>query len=254
MSKKSAKAGIMARQSVTNYDDVLVGIVQLLETARRASARTVNTIMTTTYWEVGRRIVESEQGGNQKARYGEVLLERLAVDLTHRFKRGFGRENLRLMRRFFLDYPVDGISQTPSGKSVDAKSQTASGFSEIQKYATASRISVSGETVRGFPLPWSHYVRLLSVKNPLAREFYEIEALRGGWTVKQLNRQIGTQFYERTALSRNKAAMLTKGQQPKPASGHAKFLTSLGCSSGGQTHSIRPFSPEIGGEGGRQAG
>lgn len=58
MSKKSAKAGIMARQSVTTYDDVLVGIVQLLETARRASARTVNTIMTTTYWEVGRRIVE----------------------------------------------------------------------------------------------------------------------------------------------------------------------------------------------------
>ena len=73
-----------------------------------------------------------------------------------------------------------------------------------------------GDVAQRFPLPWSHYVRLLSVKNPLAREFYEIEALRGGWTVKQLNRQIGTQFYERTALSRNKAAMLTKGQQPKP--------------------------------------
>ncbi len=61
-----------------------------------------------------------------------------------------------------------------------------------------------------FPLPWSHYVHLLSVENPHARRFYETEALRGGWTVKQLDRQIDTQFYERTSLSRNKSAMLTK--------------------------------------------
>ncbi|HAF03134.1 MAG TPA: hypothetical protein DCG89_04980 [Spartobacteria bacterium] len=62
-----------------------------------------------------------------------------------------------------------------------------------------------------FPLPWSHYVRLLSVKNPPAREFYHAEALRGGWSVRQLGRQIASQFYERTALSRNKNAMLRKG-------------------------------------------
>jgi predicted nuclease of restriction endonuclease-like (RecB) superfamily len=67
-----------------------------------------------------------------------------------------------------------------------------------------------------FPLPWSHYVRLLSVANPLAREFYETEALRGGWTVRQLDRQIGSQFYERTALSRKKTAMLRKGGKPRP--------------------------------------
>jgi predicted nuclease of restriction endonuclease-like (RecB) superfamily len=66
-----------------------------------------------------------------------------------------------------------------------------------------------------FPLPWSHYVRLLSVTNPLAREFYETEALRGGWTVRQLDRQIGSQFYERTALSRNKVALLRKGGKPR---------------------------------------
>jgi predicted nuclease of restriction endonuclease-like (RecB) superfamily len=65
-------------------------------------------------------------------------------------------------------------------------------------------------------LPWSHYVRLLSLKNELARRFYEEEALRGGWTVRQLERQIGTQFYERTLLSRNKRAMLRKGEVPLP--------------------------------------
>ena len=69
---------------------------------------------------------------------------------------------------------------------------------------------------QSFPLSWSHYVSLLSVKKPEARTFYEAEALRGGWTVRQLDRQIGTQFYERTLLSRNKAAMLRKGQIARP--------------------------------------
>ena len=67
-----------------------------------------------------------------------------------------------------------------------------------------------------FPLPWSHYVRLLAVRNPEARRFYEAESLRGGWTIRQLDRQIGTQFYERTALSRNKATMLRRGEAQKP--------------------------------------
>ena len=64
-----------------------------------------------------------------------------------------------------------------------------------------------------FPLPWSHYVRLLTVRNEEAQKFYETEALRGGWTVRQLDRQIGSQFYERTALSKNKAAMLRRGEE-----------------------------------------
>ena len=65
-------------------------------------------------------------------------------------------------------------------------------------------------------MSWSHYVKLLAVRDAKAREFYEAEALRGGWTVRQLDRQIGSQFYQRTLLSRNKAAMLTKGAQPRP--------------------------------------
>lgn len=67
-----------------------------------------------------------------------------------------------------------------------------------------------------FPLPWSAYVRLLAVKNEHARSFYEAEALRAGWSVRQLDRQIQSQFYQRTALSRNKAAMLAKGARPQP--------------------------------------
>ncbi|MCK5526657.1 MAG: DUF1016 family protein, partial [Candidatus Latescibacteria bacterium] len=72
------------------------------------------------------------------------------------------------------------------------------------------------QLARCFRLPWSHYVRLMSVKNPEAQKFYETEALRCGWSVRQLNRQISSQFYERTALSRNKAAMLKKGEKAQP--------------------------------------
>jgi predicted nuclease of restriction endonuclease-like (RecB) superfamily len=68
-----------------------------------------------------------------------------------------------------------------------------------------------------FPLPWSAYVRLLSVKIPEARTFYETETLRSGWSVRPLDRQIGSQFYEHMALSQNKAAMLEKATNSEPA-------------------------------------
>jgi predicted nuclease of restriction endonuclease-like (RecB) superfamily len=101
------------------------------------------------------------------------------------------------------------ISQTVSGKSatVSRKWQTLSAES-VGDYLSA--------LAKAFPLPWSHYVRLLAVKNEQGRAFYETEALRGGWSVRQLDRQISTQFYERTALSRHKAAMLAKGAKPQP--------------------------------------
>jgi hypothetical protein len=108
------------------YDDVLRGLVELLESARRTSARAVNAIMTATYWDIGRRIVQCEQGGQAKARYGDELLERLATDLGQRFGRGFGRENLRLMRQFYLGYLPDRISQTLSGKLAGEIPQTVS--------------------------------------------------------------------------------------------------------------------------------
>ncbi|MHB8388209.1 MAG: PDDEXK nuclease domain-containing protein [Acidobacteriaceae bacterium] len=176
-----------------NYNNIRAGIVELLNAARSSAARNVNSIMTAAYWEIGRRIVESEQGGAKRAEYGEELIRRLANDLAPRFGRGFGWRNLTQMRAFSLAWPAEKILQTPSAKSSDLPS-------------LATR----------FPLPWSAYVRLLSVKNPNARAFYEAEALRSGWSIRQLDRQIGSQFYERIALSKNKAAMLEKGEKAEP--------------------------------------
>ncbi|HEV2396002.1 MAG TPA: PDDEXK nuclease domain-containing protein [Candidatus Sulfotelmatobacter sp.] len=188
-----------------NYDNIRTGIVELLKAARSATARNVNSIMTATYWEIGRRIVTLEQGGEHRAEYGEQIVEQLARDLTRQFGRGFGETNLKQMRTFYRAWPDSQIRQTLSDESATPNSINALG-------GNSSTISVLATR---FALPWSAYVRLLSVKNSEARNFYEAEALRAGWSVRQLDRQIGSQFYERIALSKSKAAMLEKAQTPE---------------------------------------
>lgn len=227
--KKPREKAISQTVSV-EYGGLIGGIAELLETARRTAARTVNVLMTATYWEIGRRIVEFEQGGKARAEYGEEVLQRLAKDLSARFGRGFSYPNVNKFRQFYLAFPSANILSTPSIESTqsivstasielaDRKGQTPSGKFRPKNSATASRKSeplirsfALSDLAAAFPLPWSHYVRLLSVKSALARAFYHAEALRGGWSVRQLDRQIASQFYERTALSRNKNAMLRKG-------------------------------------------
>ncbi|AVX92153.1 DUF1016 family protein [Pseudomonas qingdaonensis] len=209
MSKKTLPAaGDTPAALPAGYVGIHSGIVEVLDAARHAVARSVNALMTASYWEIGRRIVEAEQKGRRRAGYGEQLMERLSADLTARFGRGFGVNNLESMRRFFLAYSQPEISQTVSGKLGNE--------SPAEKSQTVSRKFDLSELAQIFTLPWSAYVRLLSVKDDHARQFYEAEALRGGWSVRQLDRQIGSQFYERTALSKDKAAMLVKGSVAKP--------------------------------------
>jgi predicted nuclease of restriction endonuclease-like (RecB) superfamily len=187
---------------LVNYEALLSQVSGRLDQARRTSARSVNAIMTVTYWLVGRDVVQYEQAGAVRAEYGEVLLKTLALDLTARFGRGYGWRNIFQMRAFYLAYSQ--ILQTPS--AISGNGPTMSSRSEFEFHSSAPH----------FSLPWSAYVRLLSVKDERARQFYEEEALRGGWSVRQLDRQIGTLYYERTALSRNKAKMLAKGGVAKP--------------------------------------
>ena len=182
----------------TPYQVVFGDVSKIVDAARDTAARSVNAAMTAAYWLIGHRIIEFEQSGQERAEYGTALTGRLAADLTRRFGRGFSRQNIQYMRLFYLSYPPDQICQTASGKLA----------------ATSIEIRLI-ELLAAFPLPWSAYVRLLSVKNIRARGFYEAEALRGGWSVRQLDRQVNSQFYERTTLSKNKAAMLTKGQMPR---------------------------------------
>lgn len=171
------------------YRGLVGGITALFEQARRTTARTVNAIMTATYWEVGRRIVEYEQYGKTRAEYGERLLERLAHDLTARFDRGFSFPNLNRFRQFYLAFPHDGILSTPSREfartlATPSRRSRASGNgrtpgrSRRALLRTESAESTLAQVAARFPLPWSAYVRLLAVRNEHARHFYETEALR----------------------------------------------------------------------------
>jgi predicted nuclease of restriction endonuclease-like (RecB) superfamily len=221
-----AKRKTAAGGAAPSYANLLDGIGGLLESARRASVRAVNAFMTATYWEIGRRIVEHEQGGRDKAKYGDAVIDRLAKDLTERFGRGFGRRNVFQMRAFYLACPRPALPSGGDAALPARKVQTASALSEapapnqaiVQTLsAQSSLVMPLAELTRAFPLPWSHYVLLMSrSRSPEAFAFYQTEALRGGWSVRQLQRQMDSQFYERTALSRNKAAMLNKGAKPQP--------------------------------------
>ncbi|CAB3801416.1 PDDEXK nuclease domain-containing protein [Pararobbsia alpina] len=202
------------------YDVLRHAVAEVIESARRAAVRNVNAIMTAAYWEIGRRIVNCEQEGQARAGYGQALIAQLADDLTHRFGRGFGRANLANMRAFYLAWPEEGIFQTLSGKLADPDIvQTASGNSRLSQSPSDTALAASHylHLAARFALPWSAYVRLLSVKTAEGRTFYETEALREGWSVRQLDRQIGSQLYERLALSRNKAALLKKARAVEPS-------------------------------------
>ncbi len=157
------------------YGGLLLSVSELLEQARRTSARAVNAILTATYWEIGARIVEYEQRGRNRANYGEGLLEKLSKDLTSRFGRGFSVDNLESMRLFYLSFPRF------------EKSETLSRISAKDNSVTPSRKLDDNR----FLLPWSHYVLLVRrVASAEARAFYESEAVRGGWSVRQLDRQV----------------------------------------------------------------
>jgi predicted nuclease of restriction endonuclease-like (RecB) superfamily len=206
------------------YDRLISDISGLLEQARRGAARAVNAVLTATYWEIGRRIVEHEQGGRSDSMYGQKVLERLSADLTAKHGRGFSRSNVAQMRSFYLAWEIvqtpsgqfeaRAILPTLSGESAGAIVKVPSGQPKIAQTLSAGSLAPSLPAV--FPLSWSHYVRLLAVDKPHARTFYESEAIRGGWSVRQLDRQISTQFYERTAHSRKPAALLARGQHPRP--------------------------------------
>lgn len=181
------------------YGELLSGVVSLIEQARLAAVRSVNVVLTSTYWLVGQRIVEHEQSGSDRAGYGEALLKRLADDLTARLGRGFSERNIRQMRLFYSGWPNP---QTVSAELVDS----------------GIRQTPSAESVwwPRFPLPWSHYVRMLSVADPKAREFYEREALLGGWSARQLDRQIASLAYQRTRGARSPSIK----QDSLPADAH----------------------------------
>jgi len=184
-------------------NELIHEIRDLIQSARRAVVHSVDLIQVLTNFEIGRRIIEHEQGGEERAAYGKALLKELSAALTEEFGRGFSHRNLDYMRKFFLAYRdrAPQISQMPSAKFLaNEKSQMPSG-----KSVTARKSQIaSGTSAIPFNLSWSQYVFLISIDNPEERSFYEIEAAQSGWTLPELKRQFNSGLYERLALSRDK--------------------------------------------------
>lgn len=205
--KPAAQCTSVAKAKPDGLAPLIAEVRQLIQSARRAAASTVNTLQVLTNFEIGRRIVEHEQQGEKRAAYGTEMLKELSARLTEEFGNGFSERNLEYMRKFYLLWQsrVMEISQTPSAKSLpDQKLQL------IGKYQRSSGTSQSP-----FTLSWSHYVLLLTIKDPDERSFYEIEATNENWSLSELKRQTATALYHRLALSRDKVGikrLATEGQ------------------------------------------
>lgn len=174
-----------------NYNNLLDKIANIFSEARGKVVREINRAQVLAYWEIGREIIEFEQKGEIRAEYGKELIDRLSKDLTEKFGRGFSSTNLKMMRLFYQNFP---IRQTLSDDS--QKPQTLSSKFEPM-------------------LSWSHYCELLKIEEPLARSFYEQEAIQNNWSVRELKRQINSMLFERLALSKDTKAvmkMAKKGQ------------------------------------------
>ena len=168
-------------------------VVDLLNGARNKVKRTVDSIMTYTYYEVGRRIVEEEQKGRERAEYGRQLLENLSKVLTKEFGKGFSFTNLTQMRKFYLIYSKLSILQTVS-EELGNDDKTLG--------------------IHNFRLTWSHYIFLMRLEEN-ERSFYEIESDKNNWSLRELKRQYNTGLYQRLIISKNKDKVETlakKGQ------------------------------------------
>lgn len=167
-------------------------IVAVIDQGKQQLAISINQTMKSTYWNVGRHIVEFEQQGNARAKYGSSLLSRLAKILRARVGRGYSHPNLNNMRKFYLMFP---ILQT-SDKSVLSIFQTSE------------------------KLTWSHICELITIDDPLEREFYLNECVAAGWTVDALHRQKESGLFMRLALSKDKKGVMElahRGQQIQTA-------------------------------------
>jgi len=211
----------MKKEPVTTTTHELTPLISelrgLIQSARHAVATTVNSLQVLTNFEIGRRIVEHEQQGEQRAEYGKELLKALSSRLSEEFGKGFSERNLRSFRALYLTYQdrSEAIWQKPSAKlsdpAIQQKPSVKLPLTPI--YQKPSGKLINHEIVQRpsaqsgkspFTLSWSHYVLLLTIKKPDERSFYEIEATNEGWSLPELKRQVASCLYERLALSKDK--------------------------------------------------
>ena len=171
--------------------------IELVEYARRIAASQINLVQLMTFYSIGKWIVEVQQQGEKRAKYGKQVIKKLSESLTARFGRGFSVDNLENMRKFYITFK-NRISETLFRKFT------------VEKSETLSRIL---EEELPFQLSFSHYLILCRIQDDSERHFYEMEAVKAKWSVKVLGRQYGSSLYERLLVSKDKEQVLRLAQK-----------------------------------------
>jgi predicted nuclease of restriction endonuclease-like (RecB) superfamily len=159
----------MSKKQIVNTKNFYEQIKNILQKARDTAYKQVNFIMVEAYWNIGKQIVNQEQNGEDRAKYGKYIIKELSLRLTEDFGKGFSQQNIRNIRQFYITFPI--------------------------------RSTLCSE------LSWSHYKLIMRVENKKAREYYVDETVKSNWSVRVLERQIGIHYYERLISSRDKSVV-----------------------------------------------
>ena len=202
----------------TNY---IAEIKEILAQARQKSYAAVNTAMVEAYWLVGKRIVDEEQQGEDRAAYGKEILKTLSTELNAEFGKGFSLTNLQNFRKFYLTFGFWGIEQTASAiftnqieQTVSVKSDAEMGMKKSKPKAEESKNLIWRTAFA--KLTWSHFERIIRVENEAARNYYLTEAAKQNWSVRTLDRNISTFYYHRL-ISSQKKELVEKEMNEKSA-------------------------------------
>ena len=207
MASRTGKPTALKRQAPSgmNYPALVEAIAQAHASAQRHAAQTVNLTLTLRNWLIGYHIVEYEQRGRDRAEYGQSLLQKLTRDLRQRLGRGFGWRNLEMFRRFYLTYPIS--------QSLIAKFGLALPLPPSVAFQPLDWQDGDYFTQLFRRLPWTHFVELIRLDDPLKRAFYELQAMQQHWSTRELKRQLGSLLYERVGLSYDREGVLKLAEE-----------------------------------------
>lgn len=180
----------------TRIESLYSKVSNHIDEARQHVQRSIDMEMVKAYWLIGREIVEEEQYGQERAKYGQAVLKNLSLKLRQRYKKGFGVDTLENIRNFYLVYQGVTISATP--------------FRKLGGKTNKSETVIRNSDVAQFPhnLSWAHYILLIKIKRSEARKFYELEASKNHWSSRELKRQIGSMLFDRLSQSKDQAGIL----------------------------------------------
>ena len=214
MDKQDTKSQAMLAKS--GNSEFFENVALIIERARKFVGRTADLTMCVAYFEIGRMIVEEEQGGNARAAYGKKLLAKLSEFLKSRVGNGYSETTLRNARKLYQVYsPLiqQALLAELGGSQTDQKSNALLTTFTDNDVGSKSQAMISQSYP--FKLSWSHYLVLMRIKNDEERRFYEIEAIKQNWDYRWMRKQYAGSLYERLALSANKekvARLASEGQ------------------------------------------